>query len=123
MNKYKQEYLRYRHILGFQKSKKYLKWVKEKYPNKDLHHLLGSVKGKKYTDYLVYPFEHNYHLNVVEKQKAYYFCNYKDKAISLFTDYVESELKIEIDYTKYVDYFDDPETLKEFFEFIKEHEG
>ena len=114
----KQTYLRFRHILGFQKSKRYLAWMKEKYPNKDLHHLLGSVKSKKFTDYLVYPFEHNYHINVVEKQKSFYFRKYIGNSISLLQYYAWTELGIQ------GDAFDhDADNVKYLIEIIHEAEN
>ena len=49
---------RFRNELPRIKSKNFLAWAKEKYPNLDLHHLLASSSGLKFTDLLIVPLEH-----------------------------------------------------------------
>lgn len=68
-----QEFIMWRHVIGFHKFPEYLKVMKNKYPDKDLHHILGSKHSKKYTDALVVPIDHNFHLEKVDKAEARYF--------------------------------------------------
>jgi len=44
------------------KSRKFLAWVKKKYPDKETHHILGSMTGIKLNDYLVLPLTHTEHM-------------------------------------------------------------
>jgi len=48
-------YNRLKTNIGFDKSKKHLKWVGSKNPGKVLHHLTGSYTGIKTSDYSVIP--------------------------------------------------------------------
>jgi hypothetical protein len=73
ITKENQEFIKWRHVIGFHKFPQYLKVMKQKYPNKDLHHVCGSKHSKKYTDALVVPLEHTYHLTVIDKAEARYF--------------------------------------------------
>lgn len=67
------EFIRWRHIIGFQKFPEYLKVMKQKYPHQDLHHIAGSKHSKKYTDALVVPLDHKFHLEKVDREEARYF--------------------------------------------------
>jgi len=51
--------LKYR--LSSESDKDYLKWLKEQYPDKDIHHFTKGFKGKKHNDYLTYPISHEQH--------------------------------------------------------------
>jgi len=51
----KELFTKFRTELGFEKAPKYLQWIRDKFPQLDIHHLLGSYFGKKMTDYLVIP--------------------------------------------------------------------
>lgn len=83
----KYDIIRYRTALGFQKSKRYLKWMKARNPNLDIHHILGSVHGKKFTDYLAVSIEHWHHLSVVEPHKGIWFDKYFEKAMINLQEY------------------------------------
>jgi len=52
-----------RNRLPVSKSKEFLAWVKEKYPNWDLHHILGSNRVKL-NDFLVCPMPHEIHMKI-----------------------------------------------------------
>lgn len=99
-------YKKYRHIIGFQKSKKYLQWVKSKYPGMDLHHILGSEMAKKHTDYLIVPVEHKYHLEYVESHKEEFFYQSLKQAQILLIGYATEALGMwlnefcDLEYTK-----------------------
>ena len=88
----KQMFKRYRDKLGFQKFPRYIKWMHKKFPGKDLHHIAGSTFGRKFTDALLIPLDHKFHLCYVEKEKAKYFCFYLRTAYSHFLEWVKDEL-------------------------------
>ena len=67
------EYKHYRAKLGFERFPKYVKHFKAMFPNYDLHHILGSEGKLKHTDALLFPYTHEFHLNVVHKNPAKYF--------------------------------------------------
>lgn len=50
-----------RHRIKPWKSKGFLSFMKERFPDKDLHHLLGSVGPLKLTDLLVVPLSRQQH--------------------------------------------------------------
>jgi hypothetical protein len=90
INENNQEYKHWRHNVGFQKFPEYIEYVHERFPgeNIDVHHLLGSEsKRKKHTDALVYPFDHDEHINKAEKNKAKYFNDYLVSSVQLFNDW------------------------------------
>jgi len=89
----KNEFTRYRYQLGYEKSKRYMKWMKRKFPRLDLHHILGSFSGKKMTDFLLVPLNHSYHINTVEKEKGKHFLEHLDLAIKYLKQYIKEELK------------------------------
>lgn len=109
-------YTIYRAVLGFQKFPKYLASMKRKYPDKDLHHLLGSILGKKFTDALVVPIPHNFHLNVVEKNKAEYFDKYLTLSIIHFLEYMEEELGFTTQEIEALHPDNEPQTVKKIIE-------
>lgn len=43
------------------RSKKYKKWLRDKFPYCELHHVCGSVHGMKSSDYLLLPMTHEEH--------------------------------------------------------------
>jgi len=51
--------LKYR--LSIESDKDYLKWLKEQYPDKDIHHFTKGYKKVKHNDYLTYPIDHEQH--------------------------------------------------------------
>lgn len=71
------------------KSKKYLKWVKERFPDYEIHHILGSHLGRKNTDYLVVPLLPEVHRKI---QKHYYkwIMPHLNTALLLLLEYGES---------------------------------
>jgi hypothetical protein len=106
---YKQEYVRYKHVLyGEYKSKKYLAWVKEKYPNQDTHHLL-----MKKIDYLVIPLEHFFHLEVVHKNRQKYFVEYLPMSLKILALYAFEMYGVEFDISDIT-----PELVKQMIETV-----
>jgi hypothetical protein len=106
--------VRYRTALGFQKSKRYLSWMKERNPNLDLHHILGSVHGKKFTDYLVVAIDHAHHLNVVEPHKGMWFDKYLLESLENLQIYVNEILEVSfIDILNLLPDFE-PESIRNF---------
>ena len=93
---YKQEYVRYKHVLyGTYKSPKFEKWLGnnieqffdkkysfEKDTKVDLHHtLIRSI------DYLMMPAGHFFHLEVVHKNRQKYFVEYLPMSLKILTFY------------------------------------
>lgn len=108
---YALEYRRYRFILGFERFPEYLSYMKEQFPNLDLHHILGSVRGGKFTDALIYPISHYFHLYEVEAKKPYYFSVYLDSSAKYFIRWLEHRKVFNA--IELMDYPDiEPETLK-----------
>jgi len=87
----KQLYSSWKHQLGsylFVKNKKYLQWLKGRYPGLDIHHLLKTVMGKKKaTDYMVYPFEHEQHLGEIHSNIPVAFSKYYKASMTLLLMY------------------------------------
>lgn len=63
----------WRNIIGYHIAPKYHKWLKEQRPNEDIHHLLSSTFGKKFSDYIVVPLDHQFHITKVTANEAKYF--------------------------------------------------
>jgi hypothetical protein len=91
------DFTRYRTTLNFLKSKRYLNWMKERNPGKDLHHILGSVHSLKFTDYLVVAIDHAHHLNEVEPHKGKWFSKYLPQAMINLQTYAHLELGMSFD--------------------------
>lgn len=107
--KYEKEFFKkYRHALPMYKSKQYLRWVKERFPDYELHHILASVHGKKHTDYLVVPLTPEQHAKI-QRYAAAFFYRYLGAAVILLLDYAKTELKLEVQY---------PETVTELVELL-----
>lgn len=113
----KNEVLRYRHILGFEKSKKYLEWMKKKFPNMDIHHILGSYMGKKMTDLLVVPINHKFHIEIVTGNEGKYFLVYLPTALKYLQQYAKECLNLQISYNNI-----EPETVKQLIATVHEKE-
>jgi len=76
-------------------SKKYIAYLKERFPNKDLHHLLGSFMSKKITDSLIIPLSREEHTQAHKLNKEDCLEIYLPSAINLLQDYItELELKV-----------------------------
>lgn len=109
--RYNSELYKYRY-----RSKKYVCWFKKKYPKLDAHHLLNHK-----TDYLLYPVRLSYHLQVVNRHKAYFFKKWLKESVEIFLIYVNE---------KFSDKFEqkltlpdiEPATLRALFEKIQEFE-
>ena len=78
-----------RNRLKPRKSKKYLSWMKEKYPALDLDHILESVHGLKLNDYLISPKSHQAHMAKHYKAGAEDFEGDLVTALENLQDYVE----------------------------------
>lgn len=87
----KEIFTMFRRVFGFEKSKEYLAWAKELFPNYDLHHILSSTFGKKFTDFLVIPLTHAEHLNIAEKHKADYCIKHYQTSVNLFLRYAKEK--------------------------------
>lgn len=90
------EFIKYRHFLGFQRSPHYLKYMKKKFPALDLHHILGSSLGKKYTDYLIIPIEHSFHINTVTGNEGKYFYAFLNSSINHLKQYAFDTHKLRL---------------------------
>jgi len=112
----KQIFKRYRAQLGFQKFPRYVKWMHKKFPGKDLHHIAGSTFGRKFTDALLIPLDHKFHLCYVEKEKAKYFSLYLRTAFSYFLEYAKDEFNEDLTDTLKGDLF--PELVKKLIEVV-----
>lgn len=84
----KEYFIKFRNETGFEKSDKYLKWLKLDNPGKEPHHILGSTIGRKFTDYLIVMVDRPEH-ETAEKFKPYYFMIYLPKAINNLINYVK----------------------------------
>lgn len=73
------------------KSKRFLKWAKEKYPNLELHHILGSQTGIKLCDYLVKPVTREQHL-YAERNKSDFAIDNLHTSLNILFEYI-SELE------------------------------
>ena len=80
-------YKRLRNLPVF-RSKQYLQWVKEKYPEKERHHLIGSMTGIKLNDYLLIPLTHSEHLEA-EKNKSDFAIDNLHLSLKLLFEYVK----------------------------------
>ena len=116
------DFTRYRTVLGFQKSKRYLNWMKSRYPYVDLHHILGSVHSKKFTDYLVIPIHHTHHLNVVEPHKGFWFSQYFEQSMQHLIKYAKYVLGMQTrDIAQLLPSYE-PENIKAFIEAVYSRE-
>lgn len=70
------------------KSKKFLKWVKEKYPTLEIHHLLGSMTGIKLNDYLVKPVTRREHLEA-EQHKIDFAIDNLPRSLNILFEYIK----------------------------------
>lgn len=82
-------FTRLRLELPIVRSKKFLSWAKESYPDKDLHHLLGSSMKEKYTDLLIAPLEHWKDHPQAHKNLAVAFEEFLPLALTVLSKYIE----------------------------------
>jgi hypothetical protein len=80
----------WRNVIGYHSAPKYHSWLREKRPNQDVHHLLSSTFGKKFSDYIVVPLEHQFHITKVTANEAKYFPLLIDQACGWLKLYAES---------------------------------
>lgn len=88
---------KYRHSLPMYKSRKYLKWVKGRFPAYEIHHILASVHGKKHTDYLVVPLTAETHRRI-QKYASTFFYRYLGASVILLLDYANDVLGMQEEY-------------------------
>lgn len=88
MTEQKQLFGRFKHNLTIDRAPKYLKWLREKYPNKEPHHLIGSQGKLKLTDYLVIMVTRNEHIDAEDAKITYFFENLH-RAIQNLIDYIK----------------------------------
>ena len=87
----------WRNIIGYHSAPKYHRWLRDKRPNEDIHHLLSSTFGKKFSDYLVVPLDHNFHITKVTANEAKYFSLLIDQACKWLKLYAETlEIKTKL---------------------------
>jgi hypothetical protein len=70
------------------KSKDYIKYLKERFPGQDLHHLLGSFTSCKITDSLIVPLSREEHGRVHKMTKDECLETYLATAINLLQEYI-----------------------------------
>ena len=104
-------------IYAFIKDTEYLKWMKAKYPHHDLHHIAGS-SNVKYTDRLVYPLEHWFHLNSAHKNIPHYFEILLAPSINHYINYLVETNKLSEGKAKYYRHHVSPEDLYNLFELV-----
>ncbi len=100
---------------GKYKSKRYIAFVKRKWPSNDVHHI-----HKKSNDYLLHPViseyprmsSHDYHLNVVEKHKAKFLTVYIQTSLVLLMNYLVNELNYPAKQLKEMNLTAKPEDVK-----------
>lgn len=80
-------YNRLRTFIKPWKSKKYLEWLKDKYPIRDLHHLVGSVGKLKLSDALMVPLTREQH-NTAHDNAALFFEDNLYVAVNLLQEYI-----------------------------------
>ena len=82
-------YKQFRELPVF-KSKGYIKWLKNKYPNKECHHLTGSMTGIKLHDCFIAMVTRAEHIEA-EKHKIEFFNNHLTEAIRNLINYLNAE--------------------------------
>lgn len=73
--------------LKVRRSEAYKKWLKKKYPGKELHHLIGSMTGIKLNDYLLLPVDRETHLGA-EAQKREFCIEHLHESLGLLFEYI-----------------------------------
>jgi hypothetical protein len=85
----KQYHLKCQNELGFEKAPEYLKWLKEKYPWLEPHHILGATsKRLKFTDYLVIPVTREEHKKAHENLPLFFMVNLP-KSLKILIEYIQ----------------------------------
>lgn len=101
--KYEREFFKkYRHTLPMYKSRRFLKWAKDKFPDYELHHILASVHGKKHTDYLIVPLKPEQHTKI-QRYASTFFYRYLSAAVIILLDYAREELELDVEYPQSVE--------------------
>jgi len=80
-------YHRLRNFIKPWKSKGYMSWVKQKYPNRDIHHLIGSQTAIKLSDMLIYPVDRKTH-EYAEAHKEEFFLHTLPESLNLLGKYI-----------------------------------
>ncbi len=99
----------FRHKIPPYKSRKYLRWVKNRFPDYEIHHILGSHIGKKNTDYLVVPLAPDVHRKM---QRYYYkfFPMHITPAVLILLHYAKEVYQVELEV---------PDTMEQMIEIIE----
>ncbi len=74
--------------LPIRKSKKYMDWVKAKYPHKEIHHIIGSMTGIKLNDYLLIPLTHEEH-EMAERHKIDMCIQGLPESLNILFEYIK----------------------------------
>lgn len=82
-------YKQFRELPVF-KSKDYIKWLHNQYPNKELHHLTGSMTGIKLHDCFIVPLTREQHIKA-ETDKIGFFNNHLHEAIKNLITYLKQK--------------------------------
>ena len=85
--KEKELFGRFKHNTRPAKSLKYLKWLRERFPNRELHHLVGSQGKLKLTDYLIVAVTREEHARA-EAFKILFFFEHLHEAVNNLIEYV-----------------------------------
>ena len=70
------------------KSRKFLAWVKKKYPDKETHHILGSMTGIKLNDYLMLLVTQDQH-EKAERNKIDFCIDNLPQSLNLLFEYIK----------------------------------
>lgn len=116
------EYTKYRHVIGFQKSKSYLEYRKAKQPNKDNYEILGCKGEKMFTNYLIMPVNHNFRARISETNKPKFFERHLHQSVNLLIYYATNELKMDLTKFKILEKIT-PENLKNLIEDVYKWEN
>jgi len=81
-------YKQLRNIQPVYRSKKFINWVKAKYPQYEVHHLLGSMTGIKLNDYLVKPVTRREHLEA-EQHKIDFAIDNLARSLNILFEYIK----------------------------------
>lgn len=70
------------------RSDKFLKWVKAKYPDRDMHHLIGAMTAIKLNDYLILPLTREEHIQA-ESKKGEFAVDNLPRSLNILFEYIK----------------------------------
>ena len=82
-------YNRIKHSVGFHRSKRFIKWFHNKFPEKEQHHVFGSFsQSLKTSDYCSVPVGPNHAESKAEKDKSNFAIESLPDMINVMQDYI-----------------------------------